>query len=48
VERRLWRALLLGENGRGGAPPSASADDFPREWQHGTKRWMVLEVGIYL
>jgi hypothetical protein len=33
--------------GRGGAPPSASAGDFPRGWKHGTKRWTVLEISGY-
>jgi hypothetical protein len=47
VESYRWQALLLGRNGRGGALPSASADDFPRGWQHGMKRWTVLEVSGY-
>jgi hypothetical protein len=47
VESRRWQALLLDGNEQGEAPPSASTGDFPRGWQHGTKRWTVLEVNGY-
>jgi hypothetical protein len=48
VESCQRRALLLGGNGWGGAPLSASAGDFPHGWQHDTKRWTVLEVSGWL
>jgi hypothetical protein len=44
VESHQWRALLLNGNRRGGAPLSASTNDFPCGWEHGMKRWTVLKV----